>query len=76
VIRPATAGDAPLLVALSGELNAHESIAVTPGELEAGLRELLGDPHLGIVFVIEDGGAPVGYALCAYAFDLEFSGRG
>ena len=26
------------------------------------------------MFVIEDGGATAGYALCAYSFDLEFRG--
>jgi ribosomal protein S18 acetylase RimI-like enzyme len=75
MIRPATLADLPLLVAFSSALNAHESIQITDGELDAGLRELLADPALGVVFVIEQDGAAVGYALCAFAFDLEFRGR-
>jgi ribosomal protein S18 acetylase RimI-like enzyme len=85
MIRAATLADLPLLVAFSGALNAHESIVVTDAELEAGLRQLIGDPQLGVVFVIEDAGAIVaseaspgtivGYALCAFTFDLEFNGR-
>jgi ribosomal protein S18 acetylase RimI-like enzyme len=74
MIRPATLADLPLLVTLSGALNAHESIAITPAELDRGLRELLADPRLGTVFVIEDASAAVGYALCAFSFDLEFRG--
>ncbi len=75
MIRPATLADLPLLVAFSGALNALESIQITDAELDSGLRELLGDPRLGIVYVMEDMGAAVGYALCAFAFDLEFRGR-
>ncbi|HEY3801155.1 MAG TPA: GNAT family N-acetyltransferase [Kofleriaceae bacterium] len=75
MIRPANLGDVPLLVAFSSALNAHESIAVSDAVLEAGLRQLIGDPKLGVVFLIEDAGSTVGYALCAFAFDLEFGGR-
>jgi ribosomal protein S18 acetylase RimI-like enzyme len=75
MIRPAVLADLPLLVAFSSALNAHESIAVSDAELDAGLRQLIGDPQLGVVFVIEDAGASIGYALCAFAFDLEFGGR-
>jgi ribosomal protein S18 acetylase RimI-like enzyme len=75
MIRPAILADLPLLVAFSGALNAHESIQITDAELDGGLRELLADPRLGTVYVIEDAGAAVGYALCAFAFDLEFRGR-
>lgn len=74
-IRPATLADLPLLVAFSGALNAHESIQITDAELDAGLHELLADPRLGIVYMIEDTGEAVGYALCAFTFDLEFRGR-
>ncbi len=73
-IRVATFADVPLLVAFSGALNAHESIAITDAELDAGLRQLLGDPRLGVIFIIEDTGTSVGYALCAFSFDLEFRG--
>jgi ribosomal protein S18 acetylase RimI-like enzyme len=74
MIRVATLADLPLLVAFSSVLNAHESIAISEVELDAGLHQLLGDPRLGTVFVIEDAGTSVGYALCAYSFDLEFRG--
>ena len=75
MIRPAALADLPLLVAFSSALNAHESIAISDAELDAGLRQLVGDSQLGVVFVIEQDGAAVGYALCAFAFDLEFRGR-
>lgn len=75
MIRSATLADLPLLVAFSSALNAHESIRITETEVEVGLLELMADPALGVVYVIEDDGAAVGYALCAFAFDLEFRGR-
>jgi ribosomal protein S18 acetylase RimI-like enzyme len=74
VIRGATFSDVPLLVAFSSALNAHESIVLTDVEIDDGLRQLLADPRLGVVFVIEDNSQIVGYALCAYSFDLEFRG--
>jgi ribosomal protein S18 acetylase RimI-like enzyme len=74
VIRAATFSDLPLLVAFSSALNAHESIVLTDAEIDDGLRQLLADPRLGVVFVIEDNATTVGYALCAFSFDLEFRG--
>jgi ribosomal protein S18 acetylase RimI-like enzyme len=74
VIRSATFSDLPLLVAFSSALNAHESIQISDAELDDGLRQLLADPRLGTVFVIEDDAQTVGYALCAFSFDLEFRG--
>jgi ribosomal protein S18 acetylase RimI-like enzyme len=74
VIRTATFSDLPLLVAFSSALNAHESIVLTDTEIDDGLRQLLADPRLGVVFIIEDDAQTVGYALCAFSFDLEFRG--
>ena len=75
MIRAATLADLPLLIAFSSALNAHESIRITEAELDAGLHELLADPALGVVYVIEEAGAAVGYGLCAFTFDLEYRGR-
>ncbi|HEY1552232.1 MAG TPA: GNAT family N-acetyltransferase [Kofleriaceae bacterium] len=74
MIRTATFSDLPLLVAFSSALNAHESIVLTDTEIDDGLRQLLADPRLGVVFMIEDNTQSVGYALCAFSFDLEFRG--
>lgn len=74
-LRVATAADVPALVPRSRALQDHEGIEISTPALEAALREMLADPELGVVFVIEDDGATVGYAFLGYSFDLEFAGR-
>lgn len=74
-LRVATEADVPALVPRSRALQDHEGIAISTEALESALREMLADPELGVVFVIEDDAKIVGYAFVGYSFDLEFAGR-
>jgi GNAT superfamily N-acetyltransferase len=74
-MRLATVADLPALLPRTRALNDHEHIEVTDAALEAALRTLLASPDLGRVWLIEDDGAPRGYAIVTFGFDLEFGGR-
>ena len=74
-LRIATAADLPALVPWSRALQDHEGIEISTEALERAMREMLADPELGVVFVIEDDATAVGYAFLSYSFDLEFAGR-
>ena len=56
-------------------LNAHEGITMLPPRVEAALERLLSDPHIGGAWLVERGGAAIGYALVTFGYDLEFAGR-
>ncbi len=75
VLRLATVVDLPALFPRTRALNDHEGIAIPDATLEAALRRLLEDPSLGGVWVVEQAGAVVGYAIVTYGYDLEFGGR-
>jgi ribosomal protein S18 acetylase RimI-like enzyme len=74
-IRAATVADLALVLPRTRALNDHEGIAVTEAALEGALRRLLGDPSLGGVWLVERDGAPIGYAIVTFGYDLEFAGR-
>lgn len=74
-LRLATLADLSLLLPRTRALNAHESIAISDAELETALRGLLADGSLGGVWLIEEDGAAIGYAIVTYGYDLEFAGR-
>jgi GNAT superfamily N-acetyltransferase len=74
-LRIATPADATLLFPLTRALNDHEGITVSDATLQSALAQLLGDPALGRIFVIEREAQPIGYGLVTFAFDLEFGGR-
>jgi ribosomal protein S18 acetylase RimI-like enzyme len=74
-LRLATIDDLAHVLPRTAALNAHESIVLEPAALEAALRTLIDDPTLGRVWLVERDGAPVGYALTTFSYDLEFNGR-
>ena len=74
-LRSATLDDVPVVLPRTRALNAHEGIQISDELLEAALRNLLANPSFGGVWVIENDGAPIGYAIVAYSYDLEFGGR-
>jgi ribosomal protein S18 acetylase RimI-like enzyme len=51
------------------------SAAFLRNAAEGAFRDLLGDPELGRVWLIERGGAPAGYLVVTWGFSLEFHGR-
>jgi ribosomal protein S18 acetylase RimI-like enzyme len=74
-LRAATLADVAHVLPRTRALNDHEGIAVTDAALEDALRRLLADPSLGGVWLVERDGAPIGYAIVTFGYDLEFAGR-
>lgn len=74
-LRLATLADFDAVLPRTRALNAHEGIEVPAPVFEAALRRLLGDPAIGACWLVERAGAPIGYAITTYSFDLEFGGR-
>lgn len=74
-LRAARLADLPLVLPRTRALNDHEDIAVSDADLETALRRLLADPALGGVWLVERDGAPIGYAIATFGYDLEFAGR-
>ena len=74
-IRLATAVDADPLMPLMQAFNADEAIAWRPDAMRAAFVELTGDARLGFALVALAAGAPVGYVVVTYGFDLEWAGR-
>jgi ribosomal protein S18 acetylase RimI-like enzyme len=73
-LRPAEVADADALLEMMRGLY---TVLRTPLEdrSAAALRELLRDPSLGRVWLIEAGAEVVGYAVLTFAYSLEFGGR-
>ena len=74
-LRAATVDDLHLVLPRTRALNDHEGIDVSDADLDRALRKLLADRNLGGVWLIEDAGLPVGYAIVTFGYDLEFGGR-
>lgn len=74
-LRLATPDDFADVFPRTRALNDHEGIEVTDAVLAAALRRLLADGALGGVWLVERAGGVIGYALVAFAYDLEFGGR-
>jgi ribosomal protein S18 acetylase RimI-like enzyme len=74
-IRTATLDDIDDVLPRTRALNAHEGIQITDALLESALRHLLANASLGGVWLIERDGAPIGYAIATFGYDLEFGGR-
>ncbi len=72
---PATPADLATVLAWMRDLYAHERVAFDRDSAEATLRELMDHPEYGRVFLLCADGKPVGYAVVALAFSLEFGGR-
>ncbi|HEY0194876.1 MAG TPA: GNAT family N-acetyltransferase [Kofleriaceae bacterium] len=74
-LRLAHPADLALVLPRTAALNAHEAITLEPAALQAALARLLGDASLGRLWLVLRRGAPVGYALVTFGYDLEFNGR-
>jgi GNAT superfamily N-acetyltransferase len=74
-LEPATPERVPALLEWMRDFYAHEGIPFDPAVSEPVLRELLARPQLGRVLEILADGRPVGYAVLALGFSLEFGGR-
>lgn len=74
-LRLATPGDFDAVLPRSRALNAHEGIEVAAPVFEAALRRLLAEREIGGCWLVERDGAPIGYAIVTFGYDLEFGGR-
>jgi GNAT superfamily N-acetyltransferase len=74
-LEPATTDRVAALLEWMRDFYAHERIPFDPAVSEPVLRELLGRPEFGRVLEIVADGRPVGYAVLALGFSLEFGGR-
>ena len=74
-LRPATPGDIDLILPRVRALNELEGIELAAPALEAALRRLLADRGLGGCWLVERGGAVIGYAIVTLGYDLEFGGH-
>ncbi len=76
-VRPATAGDVPLIRALIAELAAYERLADAAVATEDGLREqLFGAQPAAEVLIGEVDGQPAGFALFFHNFSTFLGKRG
>src|SRR3954465_1441307 len=74
--RIANLADLEAVLAFHQDFFAEDHYAFHEEETRANLAQLLSDPSLGRVFVLEaDGGAPAGYLVLTFGFSLEFGGR-
>ena len=71
----ATADRVAALLEWMRDFYAHEGIPFDPALSEPVLRELLARPQLGRVLEIVADRRPVGYAVLALGYSLEFGGR-
>src|SRR5262245_63977436 len=75
LLRPAVSADAGALVPWILDFNQLEGIAVDADGLRVALDRLLTDAALGRAWWIDEAGAPAGYAIVTFGYDLEFLGR-
>jgi GNAT superfamily N-acetyltransferase len=74
-LEPATPDRVGALLEWMRDFYAHEGIPFDPAASEPVVRELLDRPQLGRVLEIVADGRPVGYAVVALGYSLEFGGR-
>ncbi len=74
--REATSADQGRVVELLAVQLSEHSLAPGRGALEAAVAELVAEPRLGRIFVVEIGGRIVGVAAMSWSFSLEHGGRG
>lgn len=73
--RSATDEDLDDVLTMMADFNAIEAIAFDRAAFAPRLRQLIGDRALGGVLVFVVDGAPAGYAIVTWGWDLEFGGR-
>jgi ribosomal protein S18 acetylase RimI-like enzyme len=74
-LRPATAADLEPVLGLHRDFFREDGYPFHAEESRTNLARLLGDPNLGRLWVMDDGGTLVGYLVLAFGFSLEFRGR-
>ena len=75
ILAVATLADEPVLRELMQEFYAHEGLVFDADSTLGAFRMLVGDPHLGRVWIFRAGAEVVGYIAVTVCFSLEFAGR-
>jgi len=73
--RPATEADLPSILTMMQDFNAIEAIAFDRESFAPRVRDLIGSPQVGGILVFTVDGAPAGYAIVTWGWDLEWGGR-
>lgn len=74
-IRAASLADVPQIARLVERYWDFEGIeGFKPAKIEALLWQLLSDPHLGMVWVVQSGTELIGYLIAVLVFSLEHQG--
>lgn len=73
--RPATEADLPSILTMMEDFNAIEAIPFDRERFAPRVRELIGSPGVGGILVFTADGAPAGYAVVTWGWDLEWGGR-
>jgi ribosomal protein S18 acetylase RimI-like enzyme len=73
--RIAGTADLPALLPMMEQFNTFEQIPCNEETTERSLRTLLDNRSLGVVALLYDDNASVGYVVVTWGFDLEWDGR-
>ncbi|MET0263155.1 MAG: GNAT family N-acetyltransferase [Rariglobus sp.] len=73
--RIAGIADEPIVLALMRDFYAEEHLVFDELIAQRAVRELLAQPQLGFVILLEISGEVVGHATLTFGFSLEFHGR-
>ncbi len=74
-LRAATPSDCALLVGLMSEFYAESGYPLNRRRAEVAFSELLADPGLGQVWLIQAEPGPVGYVVLTLGYSMEYGGR-
>lgn len=75
IIRRAAPADLAALEPMMAAFSALEQIAWDAVNVRPAIDRLLSSDDVGVILVGEVGGAPIGYAVVTWGFDLEFAGK-
>lgn len=73
--RIAAPADLDVLIRFVRGLYAHDDIPLHEPTAHRALDDLIRDPSLGRVWVIERAGRPIGYVVLTFGYSLEYGGR-
>lgn len=73
--RSATEADLASILTMMQDFNAIEAIPFDRARFAPRVRELIASPQVGGLLVFTVDGAPAGYAIVTWGWDLEWGGR-
>ena len=71
-VRPATAADVPVLVALMSEFYAEAGFSLPAAQAARTFERLLTSPAFGAVWLMLSEGVPAGFVVLTVAFSMEY----